>query len=118
LLSSCATTSAATPTPAEEARPIASARATVEAFLAAAEARDFERVFPLLARAWRERYGHAARLAQDFEAEPLATERVTRIKAALAKLAERDEAAVLEWAPGHTLRLVREPEGWRITQLD
>lgn len=117
LLWGCATTPP--PAPVEEqAIPVDSPKLALASFLGAVEARDFEKAFRLLGKAWRDRYGSAARLARDFEAEPAVTERLERIKASVARLVESGQGASLEWAPGHTLKLVREPEGWRVTQLD
>ena len=117
LLWGCATTpprTVATETPRVAEGP----QLALTTFLSAVETRDFEKAFSLLGKAWRDRYGTAARLARDFDAEPAVADRLARIKAAAARLVEAGQGASLEWAPGHTLKLAREPEGWRITQLD
>ena len=114
-------------------------RAVVNAFVAAAEARRFEQVLPLLAKPLRDRYS-AKTLERDFGADPLASERLGQIKSKLtepAPFAERDESAnfrpldgghlrvhdrsaTLEWAPGRSLRLKFESaaESWRIAALE
>lgn len=122
LLAGCATTPPAPrppPSPPPAAQTSSSgARLALERFVAAAEARRFDEVFDLLTSTWRERYGNADRLARDFEAEPAAAERLRGIRAAAGRLVEGQGAASLEWAPGRVLRLVLEPGGWRISQLD
>lgn len=119
VLPACATPPAPRPTPPPLEAPAASeARRTLEAFLASAKERRFEDVLPLLARPLRERYGTAERLARDFAADPVAAERVERAARAVAALRESADEARLEWAPGRVLRLVREPDGWRVATLD
>lgn len=117
LLWGCATTPPTT-AKAETPRIAEGPQLALASFLGAVEARDFEKAFSLLGKAWRDRYGTAARLARDFDAEPAVNERLARIKAAAARLVESGQGASVEWAPGHTLKLAREPEGWRLTQLD
>lgn len=106
------------PGPLPEAPRGSEARRTLEAFLGAALARRFDEVLPLLARPLRERYGTAERLAQDFVADPVAAERLAGARRAAASLEASANEARLEWAPGRVLRLVREPEGWRVATLD
>ncbi|HEY1087359.1 MAG TPA: hypothetical protein VGE37_06680, partial [Archangium sp.] len=99
LLWGCATTPP--PAPVEDkAIPVDGPKLALAKFLVAVEARDFENAFRLLGKAWRDRYGSAARLARDFEAEPAVSDRLARIKAAATRLVEAGQGASLEWAPG------------------
>ena len=125
LLASCV----ATPKPLPEA-PVAkpdlpatadqegAARAVVQRFVMAAEAGRFEEVHSLLSKPLRDKYS-VELLARDYGADPLAAARLTQIKlkSSGSPLATK-EAASLEWASGRSLRLVLEPEGWRIAALE
>lgn len=104
----------ATPAAEDLGRPV---REVLAAFLLATEARRFEQVRALLSRPLRQRYP-VERLERDFGAEPRAAERLAQIQKCAAPLLVSPESASLEWAPGRSLRLVREPEGWRIAALE
>lgn len=127
LLSACVTAPAPV-LPQAEPRPVvpapivedpqAAVRSVVQAFLAAAEARQFEQARGLLSKPLRERYS-VERLERDFGADPLAADRLAQIKLkASAPLVQAKEAASLEWSAGRSLRLVREADGWRIAALE
>ena len=108
------------PTPEVFAPPVDSQgalREVVASFVTATEARRFEQVRALLARPLRDRYS-ARTLERDFGADPQASERVAQIKKATASVVETKDVAALEWSEGRLLRLVREPEGWRISALE
>jgi hypothetical protein len=102
---------------------LAAAAATPEralgAFLDAAGAGDFTAAYALLAGPLRERYTPEA-LARDFRAEPEAASRLARARAALARPAERasDAEARFPLGPQRAVRLVREPDGWRVAALE
>ena len=66
------------------AAPTATATEALAAFIAAAKAGDFDRAYALLSGDWRARYT-PERLKSDFEAEPLAKERLERARVALAQ---------------------------------
>ncbi|MFO0600361.1 MAG: hypothetical protein U0228_33940 [Myxococcaceae bacterium] len=125
--SACVTTPAPTPPapivkpPVVTVAPVADLNAeprrALEGFLAAANEKRFEQVRTYLSRPLRDRYSPAA-LQRDFDAEPVAKDRLRMIAAHLDALVARGEQASLEWAPGHTLLLLREPDGWRVASLD
>ncbi len=127
LLAGCVTTPAPVPVKPEPTKPEptvlladsqAAARAVLDAFITAAVARRFDQVLPLLARPLRERYS-VARLERDFGADPLASARLAELKhKANGPLVEGKDSASLAWASGRWLRLVKEPEGWRIAALE
>ena len=126
LLAGCVTTPAPLPgkpaptkaDPVVAAEPAAAVRAVVEAFIVAVEAGRFDQVWPLLAKPLRERYS-VELLARDFEADPLAGARIAELKhKSNAPLLEGKDAASLAWAEGRSLRLVKEPDGWRIAALE
>lgn len=125
VLAGCATAPApVVVTPVEPVAPVvavdaqAPMRAVVRAFVAAAEAKEFEVVRGLLVRSLRERYSGAL-LARDFGAEPLAAARVAQIKAKVdGAFVERGESATLSWAEGRAVRLAREEGEWRISALE
>ena len=126
LLAGCATTLAplpekpapTKPAPVVAAEPAAAVRAVVEAFIVAIEAGRFDQVWPLLAQPLRERYSVES-LARDFGADPLAGARIAELKhKSNAPLVEGKESASLPWAAGRSLRLVKEPDGWRIAALE
>lgn len=75
-------TAAASPfiAPTDGAEP----RAVAQRFVDASERRDFETAYQSLSSKLRERYT-PARLMADFKAEPLAKERIERIRAALSR---------------------------------
>src|SRR5262249_61317977 len=68
--------------PAASERPNQAAGEVLAEFIAAAEARDFERAYLLLCGALRARYT-PERLQRDFDNEPLAKERLERARQAL-----------------------------------
>lgn len=110
------------PEPKIVVAPVADSQAelhsVVNAFISATEARRFELVLALLAQPLRARYS-AALLERDFGADPVAPERLSRLKLKSNQpLQEAQEGASLEWAEGRSLRLVHEPEGWRISALE
>jgi hypothetical protein len=109
----------ALPAPPPVAAPkVDPARDTIDRFLAAARGGRFEEALALLARPLRERYGAAERLAADFKAEPLAGERLEQLARTSAPAIVAGDTASLEWSPGRRLRLVREPDGWRVAALE
>ena len=93
-------------------------RMVVQRFVMAAEAGRFDEVLSLLARPLRERYS-VELLTRDFGTDPLAPARLSQIKLkAFGPFVETKETASVEWAAGRALRLVREPDGWRIATLE
>lgn len=93
-------------------------RAAASRFLRAAEQHDFTTAFALLSGSLRERYT-PERLAHDFETEPLAGERLARIRAAMNKpFAMTETRAVLSLGPSLTFTLVHESDGWRVAALE
>lgn len=127
LLAGCVTTPTPVPLKAEPkpemvvpppVDPQVAVRAVIQSFITATEARHFDQVYALLSRPLRARYS-VKQLARDFGADPLASERIARLKLkSTAPLLETKESASLEWSAGRSLRLVREPEGWRIAALE
>jgi hypothetical protein len=107
------------PSPITEAPdPQAELHRAVDAFVTLAEGRRFDALHALLSKPLRDRYTPAT-LARDFGAEPYAQERVARIKArADATLVVQGEHASLEWAPGRSLRLIREAASWKVAALE
>lgn len=94
------------------------ARVVAQSFVMAAEAGRFEEVHSLLCKPLRDRYS-VEKLASDFGADPLAAARLTQIRLkSSAPMVETRDSASLEWASGRSLRLVREPEGFRICALE
>lgn len=87
-------------------------------FIAAASARDFARAYLLLAGTLRARYT-PQRLAEDFDAEPLAKERLERARQAL-RLPPALHGDVAEFAigPEKAVRLVRENGTFRVAALE
>jgi hypothetical protein len=125
VLSACATTpspvpdrppSKPEPVSSAPADPQAEARRTIEEFVVLAETRRFDALHALLSKPLRDRYT-AALLQRDFEAEPYAVERLNRIKAGSRLTIDGDRAA-LEWAPGRSLRLIREVASWKVASLE
>ncbi len=93
-------------------------RAVLQAFVTAAETKRFSDVHALLAKPLRDRYS-VDQLSVDFLAEPLASARLAQIKLkSEAPFAESKASASLEWASGRAVRLVREPDGWRVAALE
>jgi hypothetical protein len=88
------------------------------AFVSATRDRRFDVVLGLLSERWRAR-STAARLAADFDVEPLAEERLRRVEAALAGRPRIEgDTAQLPLGPGRALVLVREATGWRVDRLE
>lgn len=91
---------------------------TLEAFLAAAEARNFPKVYGLLSADLQGRYT-PDRLEKDFAAEPLASERLARARAAVGQpCVLKEGSALLPLGAGKAVRLVKEPAGYRIAELE
>ena len=87
-------------------------------FIAAAEARDFERTYHLLSGALRARYT-PQRLEADFEAEPLAKERLERARQALRQPPTlRGDVAEFPVGQDKAVRLVRENGAFRVAALE
>ncbi len=90
----------------------------LEDFLAAVDAKDFSRALALTSASWRQRYT-VEQFAADFATEPLASERVTRVRAALALPVQLTEhAASIPLGEGRVLRLLQEPDGFRVSALE
>jgi hypothetical protein len=113
-LGACAT---APPLPASTSGDPSGPRATLDRFLRAAGARDFEGAHALLSARWRERVS-PARLAADFEVEPLAARRLDLAGAAADRLQVRGSTARLPLGQGRALVLIEEAGGWRVDQLE
>jgi len=93
-------------------------RAVAERFVAAAERHDFQTAYSMLAGPLRDRYT-PERLAQDFDGEPLAKERLARIRAALKQpFALSGSKAVLSLGAANALTLAHEADGWRVAALE
>lgn len=93
-------------------------RAVVQSFVLATEAGRFDEVLSLLAKPLRDRYTKE-NLERDFGADPLASARLSQIKLkSSGPFVEAKDSASLEWSAGRSLRLVYEPEGWRIAALE
>lgn len=96
----------------------AGARATTERFVSAAEQRDFATAYSMLSGALRERYT-PERLGRDFDGEPLAKERLQRIRAALSgPFTMSPEKAVLPLGTEKALTLVHVGEIWQVAALE
>jgi hypothetical protein len=94
------------------------AREVLTAFLSAADSGDFAQAYRLLASELRARYT-PERLEQDFRAEPLAKERLTRARGALGSDPIPEGRQVLfPIAEGKAVRLVHEDEGYRVMALE
>ena len=94
------------------------ARALVDHFLASVQSGDFEAVFADLCSSWRARYT-PERLRADFSAEPAATERLRRIRAALAGKWELTPIGPeLPLGDGKRLKLQREGEALKVVALE
>jgi len=93
-------------------------RQALERFLAAVEGGDFEAAYRLLAPSWRARYT-PWRLEQDFRLEPLARDRLARVRAALSGRVDIfPDGAQLPLGGGRAVRLVREGGGYTIAALE
>jgi hypothetical protein len=92
---------------------------TLERFLDATEARDFDLAWRLLAGRLRARYT-PARLAEDFAAAPLiGKEKLDRARAALALSPRVDgSTARLPIGQGRAVQMVREADGWKVLALE
>ena len=87
-------------------------------FVAAVEQRKFEDALQLLSVSLQARYS-AERLALDYANEPLAAERVQRIKLSLHEpFKVTGGQAELPLPGARSFKLIREPEGWRIAALE
>jgi len=104
--------------PAASERPNQAAGEVLAEFIAAAEARDFERAYLLLCGALRARYT-PERLQRDFDNEPLAKERLERARQALRQEATlRGDFAEFPVGAGKAVRLVREDGTFRVASLE
>ena len=104
--------------PAASDRPSQAAGEVLAEFIAASEARDFERAYLLLSGALRVRYT-PERLQRDFDAEPLAKERLERARQALRLGATlRGDFAEFPVGAGKAVRLVREEGTFRVASLE
>ena len=91
---------------------------TLQQFIEAVDQRDFTAARALLSSPWRAQYT-AERLQADYAADPLAPERMKRLKAAVALPAStQDPHAELQLDPGRAVKLVREEGGWKISALE
>jgi hypothetical protein len=94
------------------------ARALVDHFLGAAQSGDFEAVFADLASSWRARYS-PERLKADFAAEPAASARLLRIRAALpGKWELTGLGPQLPLGEGRRLKLQREGGALKVVALE
>lgn len=104
--------------PVAELVDVANARGAAHRFVSAAEKKDFESAYGQLSGALRARYT-PQRLASDFSAEPLAVERLARVKAALAApLRVIGNSAELPLGDGRAFRLVKEDGEWKVAALE
>lgn len=97
----------------------ARARGALESFLEASERREFDAVWRLLSSDLRARYT-PQRLAKDFGAEPLASERLARARAGLqaTELDVDGDRASLPLGTERAVTLVRERDGWKVAALE
>lgn len=94
------------------------ARKVLEAFVAAADAGDFETAYGLLSARLRSRYTPKL-LARDFKAEPLAKERLERARAAAtAEPVIEGIRAQFPIGEGKAVSLELEQGGYRVTALE
>lgn len=93
-------------------------RRVARAFFDAAAARDGEAMLLLLSARWRGQLS-PAKLLGDLDAGGLlATDRLARARVALlAPGTVTRDAALFPLDEAHALRLVREPDGWRLDEL-
>ncbi len=96
----------------------AEARAVTERFVNLAEQRDFAAAFSMLSGPLRERYT-PERLGRDFDAEPLAKERLARIRAALGgPFTMTAQKAVLPLGAEKAFTLLHDGSTWRVVSLE
>ncbi len=114
VLAGCATVPVK-PTPPPDER--AKASQVVETFLAAVAAKDFGAALAVLGPPWTGRYS-AERLARDFAAEPLGSERVERLARALPKLRVDGAAAVIPLDEGSAATLALIDGTWKLITLE
>lgn len=101
-----------------ESDPRRAARQALGAFVTATEAGDFAKAYALLAGPLRARYT-PERLAADFDAEPLARERLARARAALEnEPVFEDEEAHFAIGDGKVVRLRLEEGEYRVLTLE
>ncbi|MBX7096571.1 MAG: hypothetical protein K1X89_02570 [Myxococcaceae bacterium] len=87
-------------------------------FVSEVERRDFAAAWRSLSADLRARYT-PERLSRDFGLEPLALERLARLKAGLgAPIVVEREAASLELGRDRVARLVLEADGWKVAALE
>ncbi len=87
-------------------------------FIQASEGGEFERAYRLLAQPWRARYT-ADQLKRDFELEPRSKDLLLRARAALAEGGTtRGDLTEYPIGNGRAVRVVREPEGFKISALE
>jgi hypothetical protein len=92
--------------------------ATLNAFVSAAEQRDFSTVYEYLSSNWRTRYS-VQRLEADFESEPLSLFRLQHAaNSSSGWIFESATVASKEWQPGKKLKLVLESAGWKVAALE
>jgi hypothetical protein len=109
--------------PAESPAVEGAVRELLRAFCDGAERGDFEAVHALLSTPLRERYT-VKHLAEDFAREPLAAERIERLRAALTPgpavrgLTVRGAAASLPIDAERAVELVKEGLAWRVATLE
>lgn len=107
------------PTVGESSKPQEErARSALGRFVASTEAGDFETAFSLLAGPLRARYS-VARLREDFQRDPLARQRLERLRRALNRRSAVDEeGASFPVEGGGAARLVREEGEYRIASIE
>ena len=104
--------------PSPSVAPAATAAEALAAFIDAANAGDFDRAYALLSGDWRARYT-PERLKSDFEAEPLAKERLERARVASAQApVVRGDVAEFPIGAGKAVRLVKENGNFRVAALE
>lgn len=114
-LSACCHTAAVDPPRQDQ---VAVVRQALGEFVTQVERRDFAAAWRSLSAELRARYT-PERLAKDFGLEPLAEERVARLKAGLgAPIAVEQAAATLELGRERIVRLVLERDGWKVAALE
>lgn len=122
LLAACSTPPPPLPPPPPPPPPVAAVdeppRHAARAFLDAAAARDADAMLLLLSSRWRAGLSPAKLLADLDAGGTLAADRLGRARATLLTPAQltADEAR-FPIDGTHALRLVREPDGWRVDEL-
>jgi len=87
-------------------------------FIQASENGQFELAYRLLAQPWRARYT-PDQLKRDFELEPRSKDLLARARAALAEGGTtRGDLTEYPIGNGRAVRVVREPEGFKISALE